>query len=189
MKYFTTTISAVLFSFALIGTANAASLNYNYLNLNYVSNTGGGVTTGTGIGVDGSYGISDNMNLYFGYQAPSFTAGTVSEAKFGVGYHDAIADGQDWYVKADGRSFDFFGSSITGFTISGGMRMSVNSQFEWDGYVGYGSYSGGGGSNSDVLYGIDGVYKINDQWGVNFGLMKDAVIDWDGWKIGARMYF
>jgi hypothetical protein len=190
MKLVKKTMLVVAISSAFAVSANAGDLNWNYANLNYVSNDVSGVGGGSGLGLEASFGVSDSVNVFLGYQSPSYTAGSVTETKFGAGYHQPTSSTSDWYFKGDFRTYDIAGTSASGFAFSGGARGDLSDKFELDGYIGYTMIDLGGTNFNGVIFGIDGTYKITDKFGVTVGYMSDNdAVGWTGIKLGARMYF
>jgi len=189
------TMIAAAISAAFVVNANAGELNYNYLNVNYISNDIAIIgLNGTGFGVDGSFAVSENINIVVGYQSPSFTIlGTsypATELKLGAGFHSPVNDQGDWYAKGEYRSFEMSTAKASGFYLTGGLRAALSKDFEVDGYLGYGNLSGSGISASGMIFGVDGTYKVSDNFGVTVGYMSDKdAAGWSGFKFGARMYF
>ena len=189
MKFVKKTMLAIAISSVFAVSANAGNLNYNYANLNYVSNDVTG-TSGSGLGLEASFGVSDSMNVFLGYQAPSYTGGSITETKVGLGYHQPTSNTSDWYAKGDFRSYDIGGASASGFAFSGGARGNLSDKFELDGYIGYTMLDFVGVNFNGVIFGIDGTYKITEKFGITAGYMSDNdAFGWTGFKIGARMYF
>jgi len=182
-------IFIVVAFFALAGTANAAKLNYNYANINYVSNDTLGVSF-TGFGLEGSFGVSDNMNVYAAYVNPSYSGVGITETTLGIGYHQPIDNKSDWYVRGNYHTFGDFASGVSGFSVVGGSRMMLNDKFEMDANIGFANYDAGGTSYSGMIFAIDGTYHVNDSYGVTLGYMSDNdAFGWTGFKIGARINF
>ena len=186
MKLVKKTMIAIAVSSVFTASAYAGDLSYNYANLNYLSNSASGLS-GSGFGVDASFDIANNVNLFAGYDAPSFSGTSVTEFKVGVGFHQSMSPNGDWYAKFDYRNFkNIFAVTFNGYAISGGARAALSDKFEMDGYFGYADYEGYNG----LIFGIDGTYKITDSVGITAGYMSnDDAVGWTGFKVGARMYF
>lgn len=178
-------VFAVAISSAFVVNANAGDLNYNYLDIDYVSRSSGGLD-GSGFGIDASFDVSDNVNIYAGYEAPDFSGSSVTETIIGVGFHQSTSETADWYGKIDYRSFNnILNVTFSGFAISGGARAALSKNFELDGYLGYADYQGFNG----LIFGIDGAYKFGEKFAITAGYMSNDAIPWTGFNVGARMYF
>ena len=169
----------------------ASNINYNYADLtyNHAELNGGG--SGNGVGVAGSFGITDNLNLVANYDSADIS-GTRSEINLGLGYHQPINDTTDWYAEARYRNLDTPSPSPnrTGYMGMLGVRMAANKQFQVKAGVGYGSLSGGGTTQSGGIFDVSGTYNITDQVGITAGYYSDQdSAKWNVVRVGVRMNF
>ena len=167
----------------------ASDVNYNYADLtfNHAELNGGG--SGNGVGVAGSFGITDNLYLAGNYDSADIS-GTGSEINFGLGYHQPINDTTDWYAEARYRNLDVPGGTANGYMGMLGVRMAANSQFQVKAGVGYGSLSGGGTTQSGGIFDVGGTYNITDQFGITASYYSDQdSAKWNVVRVGVRMNF
>jgi hypothetical protein len=169
----------------------ASDINYNYADLTYINVDIGGGSSGNGLGLAGSYGITDNLNLVANYDSATINGNTGTEINFGLGYHQPINDTTDWYAEARYRNYDPGGGTTgSGYLGMLGVRMAASNQFQVRAGVGYGSLSGGGTTQSGGIFDVGGTYNINDQFGITADYYSDK--DSSGAtiiKLGARMNF
>lgn len=184
-KKFLTLVATTALAGSLSMPAKAADLNYNYVDLSYVSYDALG-TPGAGFGVAGSFEVNPNINVVASYMAPDFSGTTISMIKLGAAYHAPIDDKMDWFAMMDYRSADAGGTGVSGYALSGGTRMAASDDLEMELSLGYANYDGFSG----IIFGLGAVYKVSDQMGVSFGYESDTeAFGWSGFKIGARMNF
>lgn len=187
MKVIRKTAIAIAISSIFVAHANAEGLNYSFVDVVYVSNSAPGIGDGTGFGIDASFEVSSNVFLYIGSQSVDFSSvgELYGELKAGVGIHQPINEKTDWYGKIDYRGFSAISATASGFSISGGARGALGNNVELDGYLGVADYTG----RSGYIFGLNGVYKFSENFGISAGYMNDNSYEWSGFRVGARMYF
>lgn len=177
----------------LAGTAQAAELSYDYLELGWVNTDidvpGAGDVDGDGFGIGGSYAITDNVHVFAGYQTVDLDFGVdLNALQIGAGYNRSIAPGTDFvgqlaYVdgEIDTNIGDFDDS---GFGLSAGLRHVFTPQVQAGASINYVDLDESGDETS---FQVRGEYFFTDEFSA--GLSLEFGDDTTTWIIGGRFYF
>lgn len=179
----------------LAGSAMAADISYNYVQLDY-----GWVTVedvvlpgldidGDGAGISGSVELGDSWFIEAGYGKTDFDTGLETETiAAGFGFHAPVSGNTDFvaalsYISADfSDGDDSFSDDGWGAVI--GIRAMATEQLEIDAAL---SYAEIGGVSGDVTLGLAAIYNFNDVFsaGANVSFEEDAY----GYGLGVRFYW
>jgi hypothetical protein len=181
-------------AFALIiamGPARAEDFGYTYLQASYGTIDIDNVSVdGDGLGLNGSFGISDNLNIVAGYQTADFDSlAEADEWNLGLGVHTPITEMMDVtaavsYVNVE---FDALGVPVAeddGFGLTVGLRARLSSLVELDAGVSYVDLSDSGddtGFHGGVLFNFTEMFSL--------GLSGDWDDDVSVYSISGRIYF
>lgn len=176
---------------AASGVAFAEGFNYNYLQLSYGTIDIDGVSIdGDGLGLSGSYGITDSLNVVGGYQTADFDSlADADEWSVGLGVHTPVSDNLDVvaavsYVNID---FDVLGQSVgedDGFGLTVGLRGNLSSLVEVNAGVSYVDLSDSG---DDTGFGGGVLFNLTDSF--SLGLSGSWDDDVSVYSASARLYF
>jgi len=142
---------------------------------------------GDGIGVSGSFAISDSLNILVGYSDQSYDFNIDgSTMNVGLGFHTDINNDLDFV--ADVSYIDVsvdtpFGSADDdGLGISGGIRFRASDSLELDAGLQYVDLD-----DSDTVLNLGGRYYFNDSFALSAGISDaDAGMSW---SVGVRAHF
>ncbi len=192
--------SIVLFALlAASGTALADGFSYTYLQLNYGTIDIGNMNIdGDGLGLNGSYSITDSLHFVGGYQTAdldSFTETTGWSVGLGVrnplsdtpsvGYLSVTLDvvAAVSYVNVDistvGINFE-----QDGFGLTVGVRAAFTSMIEINAGVSYVDLSDSG---DDIRVGAGVLYNLTDTFSI--GLSGSWNDDVSSYRVSGRVYF
>ena len=163
--------SIVAFSLmAMSGLAFADGFNYTYVQATYgnvdVDNTS---IDGDGVGLGGSYGITDSLNIVGNWQTADFdSVADADEWRLGLGVHAPITDLMDVtasvsYVDASFDEFGVPGLEDDGFALDVGIRANVMGKVEVNAGVSYVDLSAAG---DNVGFGGGALYNFTDMFSV-----------------------
>jgi hypothetical protein len=184
--------SLVVFALmATSGLAFADGFNYTYVQASYGTVDIDNVSVdGDGLGLSGSFGITDNLNIVGGYQTADFDSlAEADEWSLGLGVHTPITEMMDVtaavsYIDVE---FDVLGIPVAeddGFGLTVGLRANVSSLIEINAGVSYVDLSDSGddtGFNGGVLFNFTEMFSL--------GLSGDWDDDVSVYSISGRLYF
>lgn len=149
--------------------ANAADLDYTYLEGGYTSIEGDGGPDADGWVVGGSAAVAPNVHLYGSYGSTELDDVNLDGdiARIGLGWNTGINDQNDLVVRANYLKIDsdFPGPSgeADGYEAEVGLRTAFTPNFETYAAAGYVDIDRGSGD----LYGKLGAqFKFNQNWGL-----------------------
>lgn len=172
---------AVLISSGLFSVASQAdALNYNFVELGYVSTDIDDLNVdGDGLGIGGSFSLSDNYHVFAGYTDQDFDFSiNLTTMNVGLGYSRAIAQSVDLvasiaYVTAE-IDVPFFGSEdADGYGLGLGVRTMTSEQIELFGGLDYVNL-GDGGSDTVLIAGAGYYFTKNFRLGAQFAASDDS---------------
>jgi Outer membrane protein beta-barrel domain len=163
--------SIVVFSLmAMSGLAFADGFSYTYVQATYgnvdVDNSS---VDGDGLALNGSYGITDSLNIVGNLQTADFDSVADSdEWRLGLGVHAPITDLMDVtasvsYVDTSLDAFGVPGLEDDGFALDVGIRANIVGKIEVNAGVSYVDLSSAG---DDVGFGGGALYNFNDMFSV-----------------------
>ncbi len=184
--------SLVVFSLmAMSSLAFAEGFSYTYLQASYGTIDIDNVSVdGDGLGLSGSFGITDNLNIVGGYQTADFDSlADADEWSIGLGVHTPITDIMDVTAAVSYIDVEFvaFGSPIAeddGFGLDVGIRANLSSLIEVTAGISYVDLSDSGddtGFNGGVLFNFTDMFAL--------GLSGDWADDVAIYSISGRIYF
>jgi len=179
----------VVFSLmAMSGLAFADGFSYTYAQANYGTVDIDSVSVdGDGLGLNGSFGITDSLNIVGGWQTADFdAAGEADILRLGLGVHTPITEMMDvtasvFYLDVEGipgRADD------GGFGLKVGLRAKVSSMIEVNAGVTYVDFSTRG---VDTGFGGGVLYNFTDMFSV--GLSGEWIDDVSTFSLSGRVYF
>ena len=185
------TLLALALSTAALS-ANAADLNYNYVQGSYNSVDIDG-TDLDGFGIKGSLKFNDSFYGIAGYESYSEGSAGLDEYNIGLGYRWKVGAKTDWINELsyanDSADAGYYGNaSDSGYRVATGLRSMVGENVELTGKLNYtdvGDFGNGVGAS------LGGVYHVNDMFGITAGYDyadRDNV-DLSSWNVGARLSF
>lgn len=184
--------SFVVFSLlAMSSMAFADGFSYSYLQASYGTVDIDNVSVdGDGLGLSGSFGITDNLNIVGGYQTADFDSlADADEWSIGLGVHAPITDIMDVtasvsYIDVE---FDALGVPVAeddGFGLDVGIRANLTSLIEVNAGISYVDLSTGSsdtGFNGGVLFNFTDMFSL--------GLRGDWDDDVSVYSLSGRIYF
>lgn len=184
--------SIVLFALlAASGTALADGFSYTYLQLNYGTIDIGNMNIdGDGLGLNGSYSITDSLHFVGGYHTAdfdSFAEGT--EWSVGLGVRNPLSDTLDVvaavsYVNVDLATVGINFEPEDGFGLTVGVRAAFTSMIEINAGVSYVDLSDSG---DDIGFGAGVLYNLTDTFSI--GLSGSWDDDVSSYQVSGRVYF
>ncbi len=184
--------SIVLFALlAASGTALADGFSYTYLQLNYGTIDIGNMNIdGDGLGLNGSYSITDSLQIVGGYHTAdfdSFAEGT--EWSVGLGVRNPLSDTLDVvaavsYVNVDLATVGINFEPEDGFGLTVGVRAAFTSMIEINAGVSYVDLSDSG---DDIGFGAGVLYNLTDTFSI--GLSGSWDDDVSSYQVSGRVYF
>ena len=176
---------------AMSGLAFADGFSYTYVQASYGTIDIDNVSVdGDGLGLNGSFGITDNLNIVGGYQTADFDSlADADEWTIGLGVHTPVTEMMDVtasvsYVDVE---FDALGVPVAeddGFALSVGLRANVTSLIEINAGVSYVDLSNGG---DDTGFGGGVLFNFTDMFAL--GLAGSWADDVSIYSISGRLYF
>ena len=185
--------SIVVFSLmAMSSLAFADGFSYTYLQASYGTiddDNPSFIDDGDGLGLNGSFGITDDLNLVGSYQTADFDPfGDADQWSFGLGVHTPITEtldvvGDVSYITIDG---DVLGIPFDddGFGLTVGLRANLTSLVEVNAGVSYVDLSTGGDSTG---FGGGVLFNLTDSFALGLAASWDD--DVSVYSASARMYF
>ena len=185
---------ALALAAALPLSAQAADLNYNYVELDYArTNIDNSDANPDGFGIKGSAKVAEPIYLFGSYLRGKDSLSGVgihfNQIQLGVGYRNAIRDNTDFigelsYIR-DKVSVSGVGSgNAHGYRASAGVRSALADNFE--GYA-KANYTDGGDFKGKFSGTLGAQYKFNPTWGLTgeaeFGGQTDI------YSVGVRASF
>lgn len=164
--------------------------DYTYVDASLVNTeieVGPADVDGDGIAINGSFGLTDNVNLVYGYSDQDYDFNIDgSTMNVGVGFHtdinsdiDFVADVQYIDVSVD---TPVGSADEDGLGISGGIRAHVGDSLELDAGLQYVDLD-----DSDTVLKVGGRYYFNDSFALSAGISDaDAGMSW---SVGVRAEF
>jgi len=178
---------------SLSSTAAADGLNYNYVEIGYISasiDDSDFSVDGDGVGIAGSFSISDNFHIVASYADLDYDFDINEKSyDFGLGGNYSLGKNLDLvgavtYVSAE-VSQPFLGSfDDNGYGLYVGLRGLATEQVELFGGIDYIDLSDSG-STTTVSFG--GAYNFTDNWQVGAGYSTNS--DGNAYNIGVRFFF
>ncbi len=188
--------SIVVFSLmAMSGLAFADGFNYTYVEANYGTvDVDTFAIDGDGFGVNGSYGITDELSIVGRARASDFdTIGDAKEWSVGVGVHTSITELMDVTASVSYVDLEFEpplgpASEDDGFELAVGLRANVLGMIEVTAAVTYTDLSTGG---DDTGFGGSALYNLTDMFSVGLSAMWDEKLGQDTatYALSGRIYF
>ncbi len=181
--------SIVVFSLmAMSGLAFADGFNYTYVQATYgtvdVDNPGFS-EDGDGLGLNGSFGITDNLQIVGSYQTIDLDiTGDVDLLTAGLGVHAPVTEMFDVVAAVSYVDIDGTGFSDDGFELAAGARVSVTSLIEVNAAVTYRDLDIGG---DDTRLGGGVLFNLTDS--IALGLAAEWGDDVSEYSASARWYF
>jgi long-subunit fatty acid transport protein len=182
----------VLISSSLISAASQAdALNYNFVELSYLSTDIDDLNVdGDGLGIAGSFSLSDNYHVFAGYSDQDFDFSiNLTTMNVGLGYSRAISKSVDLvasiaYVSAE-VDVPFFPSvDDDGYGLGLGVRAMANQQTELFGGLEYVNLSDGG-SDTALTAGAGYYFTSNFRLSAQFSTSDDST----SYGLGVRYFF
>jgi len=184
--------SIVVFALlAMSGAAFGEGFGYTYLQASYGTVDIDNVSVdGDGLGLSGSFGITDNLNIVGGYQTADFDSlADADEWRLGLGVHTSITEMMDVtaavsYIDVE---FDALGIPVAeddGFGLDVGLRANLTDLIEVNAGISYVDLSTGGddtGFNGGVLFNFTDMFSL--------GLSGDWDDDVSVYSLSGRIYF
>ena len=132
---------------------------------------------GDGLGGNGSFGITDNLNIVASFQTADFdTIADADEITVGLGVHAPITEMFDIVAAVSYVDVDLGGLSDDGFELAGGVRFSVADAIEINGGITYRDLDLGG---DDVGFGAGALYNFTDMFSVGLPAKWEVRFDAD----------
>jgi len=188
--------SIVVFSLmAMSGMAFADGFNYTYVEANYGTvDVDTLVVDGDGLGVNGSYGITDDLNIVGRARAADFDAiGDSTDWSVGLGVHTSITELMDVTASVSylDREFEpLIGPALEddGFELAVGIRANVLGMIEVNAAVTYVDLSTAG---DDTGFSGSALYNFNDTFSVGLSAKWEETLGADTatYALSGRMYF
>jgi hypothetical protein len=187
-----TVAGTIAASLALIGSAAAAELDYNYAELRYIDtelDVGPFDRDGDGFEIGGSLELAQSVHLFGDFRTLDFGSGIdVSAFEIGGGYAMPLNNLTDLVARLsyiDGE-IDFPGGDAddSGFGFSAGARSMFTPRIEGRAFVNYVDLDESG---DEVSFELAGDYFLNDQ--IALGASLELGDDVTSWTIGARWFF
>ncbi len=184
--------SIVVFSLmAMSGLAFADGFSYTYAQASYGTVDIDTVALdGDGLGLNGSFGITDNLNIVGGWQTADFDSiADADEWSLGLGVHTPVTELMDVtasvsYVDVE---FDVLGLPVAeddGFELKVGLRANLTPLIEVNAGVSYVDLSNSGdntGFGGGVLFNITDMFSL--------GLSGEWDDDVSTYSLSGRVYF
>lgn len=185
---------ALALAAALPLSAQAADLNYNFVELDYArTNIDNTDANPDGFGIKGSAKIAEPLYVFGSYLRGSDSVSGVGidfdQFQIGLGYRNAVRDNTDFigelsYIKDKVDVSGFGSGDAHGYRASAGFRSSLADNFE--GYV-KANWTDGGDFDGKFSGTLGAQYKFNPTWGLTgeaeFGGQADV------YSIGVRASF
>lgn len=184
--------SIVVFTLmAMSGLAFADGFNYTYLQASFGTVDIDNVSVdGDGLGLSGSYGITDSLNIVGGYQTADFdSVADADEWSIGLGVHTPITEMMDVTAAVSyiDVQLDVLGIPLAeddGFGLDVGLRANLTSLIEVNAGISYVDLSDSGddtGFNGGVLFNFTDMFSL--------GLSGDWDDDVSVYSLSGRVYF
>ena len=176
MKLVKKTMIAIAISSAMVATAQAGNISYNYVDINYASfHQSGFSESGFDVGLSAGFG----NNAYFLAEHYNVNNGG-DRTKVGVGYHMPLSDQSDFVAAISYRGVtNAFSQTASGYEAEVGARMASGSKFSFDAKVGIANVSGSSGIQLGLLAG----YRVTNNVDITASYLND---DW--WSTGLSIY-
>ena len=171
---------------ALPFSANAADINYNYVEADYASSHLSG-TTADGYNFKGSAAFGDHWYGNFSYgqvnksnidtdlvvdSVPLNADFDLSNTIVSLGYHLPVSDNVDFFTELgyvrtalgiDISGYGDLSDSGNGYRVAGGVRAMLGDRFEGSFNL---NYQDVGDAGDGVGAGVGGIFHVNDTWGI-----------------------
>ena len=181
--------SMVVFSLmAMSGLAFAEGFDYTYVQATYEAvdvDRGPFSEHGDGLGLNGSFGITDNLHIVGSYQTIDLDiSGDVDLLTAGLGVHAPITERFDVVAAVSYVDLDASGFGDDGFELAAGARVSVSSLIEINAGITYRDLDLAG---DDTGFGGGVLFSLTDS--VALGLAAEWDDDVSQYSASARWYF
>jgi len=181
--------SLVVFALmAMSGMAFAEGFSYSYVQATYGTvDVDSGVFSedGDGLGLKGSFGITDNLHIVGSYQKVDLDlTGDVDFLTAGLGVNAPVTEMIDVVGSVSFVDLEAPGFSDDGFELAAGVRVSVTSLVEIDAGITYQDLDLGG---DDTGFGGGVLFNVTDS--IALGLAASWLDDVSQYSATARWYF
>ena len=184
--------SIVVFSLmAMSGLAFADGFSYTYVQASYGTVDIDNVSVdGDGLGLNGSFGITDSLNIVGGYQSSDFDSlAEADEWSLGLGVHTPITELMDVTASVSyvDLEFDALGVPVAeddGFGLNVGLRANVTSLIEVNAGISYVDLSNSG---DDTGFGGGVLFNFTEMF--SLGLAAEWADDVSVYSLSGRLYF
>jgi long-subunit fatty acid transport protein len=176
---------------AMSGLALAEGFGYTYLQASYGTVDIDNVSVdGDGLGLSGSFGITDNLNIVGGYQTADFDSlADADEWNIGLGVHTDVTEMMDVTAAVSYISVEFDALGVPaaeddGFGLTVGLRANLTSLIELNAGVSYVDLSDSGddtGLHGGVLFNFTKMFSL--------GLSGEWDDDVSVYSLSGRIYF
>ena len=169
------------------------AVSYNYVEGSYQSSDLDSIDF-DGFGLAGSFGFAENWYISGSYRnvdADDFDA-KIDESKVNLGWHYAVSPQADFIAEIGyvnfGAEFDIDEANSDGFSASVGFRGKFNPHFEAGIKASYIDVSD---IDTDFAIGVNGIWHINETWGIvgSYDHMSFEDEGMDTWGLGVRASF
>ena len=173
----------------LSGTALAEDFDYSFIEGYYGQMDLDGID-GDGIGIGGSFALTDTFHVFGGYETGDFDAGfDLNGLQLGVGYNMAVSEAVDLvgsvsYVSAEVDAGVFGSADENGYGLGVGLRAMASPTIELNGGI---EYVDLGDAGSDTGFGAGFLYHFSDAFAA--GLSGSWADDVDTYALRGRFSF
>ena len=173
----------------LSGTAIAEDFDYSFIEGYYGQTDFDGID-GDGIGIGGSFALTETLHAFGGYSTGDFDAGfDLNTLEIGMGYNMTVSDAVDFvaslsYVSAEVDAGVFGSADENGYGLGVGLRAMASPTLELNGGI---EYVDLGDAGSDTGFGAGFLYHFSDAFGV--GLSGSWADDVNTYALRGRFSF
>ena len=190
MKLRTIAASAVVGAALVPASAMAEGLDYTYVDVGYVTSTvdvAGIDVDGDGLGLRGSFALTDAFQLVGSYTTQDFDGGLdVSTLEAGVGWRTNMSETVDFVsnVRLINAEAEVLGLTVDddGYGVGVGVRGMFEKSFEWEAGIDFTDVS-----DTNTAFHLDGRYYFTPMFSGGAGLVLDD--DSTTWRLGVRADF
>lgn len=183
--------SLIIGLLAFSAVASAENFDYNYLTLGYGNIEFDEVNVdGDGLGLGGSYAISDSYHIFAGYNAADLDF-DIDATTWGAGFghNRSLSDTVDLVAKISYEYVELDAAGVGSVDDSGlglglGLRVAASDKLELIAGINHVDYSDSG---SDTGFEAGGLYSFNDAFSLGFS--GDWSDDSSAYTLSGRFYF
>lgn len=189
--------SLVILILAFSASASAEGFDYNFLSLGYSNTDFDDLNAdGDGFSLNGSYGFSDKIHGFAGYQTADLDSpvllGSVDATRWnvGVGYNTSTSATVDMFARLSYEYLEFDGSALngsvddSGLGFGVGLRFAASDKIELTAGINYVDY---GDLGDDTSLEVAGLYAISEAFALGLGI--ETSDDATTYTLGGRLYF